>query len=313
MIIFGQEKLICDLNWGFCAYHDLGIDPGERRNLADERPERAAALRGMLDQWLDGHVRFEPVLARGASNPNGEGVPKAIERGRLGDLLAGPALAELMLSPTEPVTVRREAAQLLVTFPSRRETAAQLSLATNDRDSLVANWAAVGAVKAGDVRAVERVERQLADESLPRQLRVRGALALGARGNQAGVPTLAASLDHCEDDVLFCRLIIIQLGKLKDRRAVAALLSHLPEVQNRREMVDALGDIGDPAAIPALIERLRGDEYVPVRAQAARALAKIGRVDVLPALRSAAEGDTETSVAAAAREAIATIHAGRSG
>ena len=95
MIVFGVEKLICDLNWGFCAYHDLAIDPGEKRNLADERPERAAALRGMLDAWLDGHVRFEPVLARGAANPNGESVPKAIERGRLGDLLAGPGLAAL--------------------------------------------------------------------------------------------------------------------------------------------------------------------------------------------------------------------------
>ena len=63
----------------------------------------------------------------------------------------------------------------------------------------------------------------------------------------------------------------------------------------------------------ALVERLRHDEYVPVRAQAARALAKIGRVDVLPALESAAHEDTESSVAAAAREAIAALQAGRPG
>ena len=133
------------------------------------------------------------------------------------------------------------------------------------------------------------------------------------RGDKTGVPTLAESLDDCQDDVLFCRLIIIQLGKLGDRRGVAALLKHLPEVQNRREMVDSLGDIGDPIAVPALVERLRHDEYVPVRAQAARALAKIGRVDVLPALESAAHQDTEESVAAAAREAMAALRSGRPG
>ena len=218
-----------------------------------------------------------------------------------------------MLSTDEPVAVRREAAELLVTLPPRQETSAQLSLAVNDRDALVAAWAAIGAVRSGDTRATERVSRELDDPSLPHGLRVRGALALAARGDPVGVPTLARALDDCHDDVMFCRLIIIKLGALRDRRAVPALLKHLPEVQNRREMVDALGDIGDPLAIPELIERLRHDEYVPVRAQAARALAKIGRTDVLEALERAAREDTESSVGSAAREAIQTIRSGRPG
>jgi arylsulfatase A-like enzyme/HEAT repeat protein len=313
MIVVGEEKLICDLNWGFCAYHDLGADPGEKKNLADERPERTAALRRMLDEWLDGHVRLEPVLARGAANPNGESVPRAIERGRLGDLLAGTGLAALMLSTDESAAVRQEAAQLLVSLPPRKETAGSLLIAMDDRDPLVAAWAAVGAVRVGDSRAVERVAASLDDPKLPRALRVRGALALALRGNKRGVPTLAESLDACQDDVLLCRLAIIQLGQLKDRRAVPALLTHSSEVQNRREMIDALGDIGDPIAIPTLLERLRHDEYVPVRAQAARALAKIGRVDVLPALEQVLRDDTEASVVAAAREAIAMLRAGRPG
>ncbi|MEO8213309.1 MAG: sulfatase-like hydrolase/transferase [Myxococcales bacterium] len=313
MIVQNKEKLICDLNWGYCAYHDLSLDPEERRNLADERPERAAALRRLLDEWLDGHVRFEPVLARGAANPNGERVPKAIERGRLGDLLAGPALATLMLSIDAPVAVRREAAQLLVTLPPRKETAAQLALAAGDADRLLANWAAIGAVRAGDSHALEQVRRLVDDQTMPAALRVRGALALAARDEKAGVPTLATALEDCHEDVLFCRLIIIQLGKLKDRRAVSALLKHLPEVQNRREMVDALGEIGDPAAVPDLIERLRHDEYVPVRAQAARALGRIGRADLVPVLERAAREDTEASVSAAAKEAAQAIRAGRPG
>ena len=339
MIAMGHEKLICDLGWGFCAYHDLTTDPGEHRNLADERPERAAALRARLDDWLDSHVRLEPVLARGAANPNGERVPRAIERGRLGDLLAGPALAELMLSGQQTLPVRREAAQLLVTLPPRAETAQAIMSAAEDPDETVAAWATVGAVRLGDARAIERVRRTLGDRTQPMPLRLRGALALAARGDATGVPVLGEALESCTDQVLTCRLIVLQLGKLKDRRAVPVLLEHLGEVQNRREMVDALGDIGDPRAIQALVDRLRNDEYVPVRAQAARALAKIGvkvgikigkagsaaeapparagRVTgtsaVVPALEHALATEKEALVTAAAREALAALEAGTSG
>jgi arylsulfatase A-like enzyme len=325
MVVNGKEKLICDLNWGFCAYYDLATDPGERRNRADEAPDRVAALRGILDEWLDGHVRFEPVLSKGAANPNGERVPRAIERGRLGDLLAGPSLAQLMLSPDQPLPVRREAAELLVALPPRQETAADLSSASRDVDQTVADWASVGAVRAGDTAAAERVRSLVADPQRARKLRVRGALALAARGDHAGVPTLSDALGDCQNDVMLCRLIILQIGKLRDRRAVPALLEHLPEVQNRREMVDALGDIGDPAAIPALLSRLKSDEYVPVRAQAARALAKIaaaggavkgrppGSPDVQSALQRAAHEDTEGAVAAAAREALESLKAAQPG
>ncbi|HEY4392946.1 MAG TPA: sulfatase-like hydrolase/transferase, partial [Polyangia bacterium] len=303
MVVRGQEKLICDLNWGFCAYYDLAKDPGERHNRADEAPERVADLRGVLDEWLDGHVRYEPVLAKGEANPNGERVPKAIERGRLGDLMAAPALAELMLSVDAPLPVRREAAELLVALPPRKQTTPQLALAASDKDEVIADWAAVGAVRGGDPAATQRVRAVVSDPARPRKLRVRGALALAARDDHTGVPTLAEALGDCQDDVLLCRLIILQIGKLKDRRAVPALIAHLPEVQNRREMVDALGDIGDPAAVAPLLDRLQHDEYVPVRAQAARALAKIGRTDVVPILDKVAHEDTEASVAAAAREA----------
>ena len=116
-----------------------------------------------------------------------------------------------------------------------------------------------------------------------------------------GVPVLGDALDHC-DDVLLCRGIIVSLGKLRDRRAVPVLIKHLPEVQNRREMVEALGDIGDPAAAEALLERLRRDEYVPVRIAAAKALAKLGDARVAAALvDEAARKEKEATVIAAAR------------
>ena len=309
-VILGQEKLICDLNWGFCAYHDLRVDPHERTNAADDHPDRAAALRQVLDEWLDQHVKFEPALARGKSNPNGGEVPKAIERGRLGDLSAAPGLLELVLATDARLPVRREAAQLLVSLPARREMAATLALAEKDADRDVADWAAVAAVRAGDSN-VDRLHAILEDDARGRDVRIQAALALGRVKDPAGVPVLAEALDHCDNAVKLCRYIILQLGQLHDRRAVDELLKHLPEVQNRREMVDALGDIGDPRAVPALLDRLASDEYVTVRAQAARALAKIGRPDALPALRKAAASDTEEDVVDAAKEAMGTLKAGR--
>jgi len=307
MIVWRKEKLICDLNWGFCAYYDLSTDPGEKRNLADERPERTAALRRMLDDWLDGHMRLEPLLARGESNPEGGPVPRAIERGRLGDLLAAPDLGALLVSH-ESLAIRREAGELLLALPPRPETAAFFAQAMHDRDVAVADCAAIGAVRLGDVGARERVHAVVANPSAARLLRIRAALALAKIGDTSGVPAMNEALDHC-DDVLLCRLIIITLGQLHDRRAVPALLAHLPEVQNRREMVDALGAIGDPAACDALVERLHADSYVPVRVQAAKALAKLGEPSVIPALEHALKQETETTVIAATQEALATLRA----
>jgi arylsulfatase A-like enzyme/HEAT repeat protein len=307
MVVWRREKLLCDLQWGFCAYYDLARDPGEKRNLAEERPDRAAAMRALLDEWLDGHVRLEPLLARGASNPEGGPVPRAIERGRLGDLLAANDLAALMLSDA-PVAQRREAAQLLVGLPARRETAAALATAAGDPDADVSAWAAVGAVRLGNEEARPRVRSIVEQPAAPSTglLRVRAALALAAVGDTAGVPVLAAALDQCEE-VLLCRLIVLSLGKLRDKRAVPGLLKHLPEVQNRREMVDALGDIGDRAARDALVQRLRSDEYVPVRVQAAAALAKLGDPSVIPALEQSARQDTEPTVIEAARAAARAL------
>jgi arylsulfatase A-like enzyme len=307
MVVSGTDKLLCDLHWGSCAYYDLAADPREQRNLAEARPDRAGALRAILDEWLDGHVRFEPLLAKGASNPKGGPMPKAIERGRLGDLLAGPELAAIMLSEA-PLSQRREAAQLLVALPRRQETAAALIRAAGDPDREVADWASVGAARLGDAAARPRVQAIVGDAATDSSLRVRAALALAAVGDAVGVPALGAALDHC-DDVLLCRSIIASLGKLRDRRAVPVLISHLPEVQNRREMVDALGDIGDPAAAEALLGRLRSDEYVPVRIAAAKALAKIGDAHLAALLDEAARREKESTVVTAARAAASSLRA----
>ena len=213
--------------------------------------------------------RSTPRRAAGAP------VPKAIERGRLGDLSAAPELAAL-LNSAAPVAERREAAELLVGLPPRPETAAALARAAGDPDGALADWAAVGSVRLGDGTHRARVAALVGDARTTDELRVRAALALATAGDGSGIPVLAGALER-HDDILLCRFIIVTLGKLGDRRAVPILLAHLPEVQNRREMVEALGALGNPAAVPALVESLRHDAYVPVRAAAATALAQIGQ------------------------------------
>jgi HEAT repeat protein len=105
------------------------------------------------------------------------------------------------------------------------------------------------------------------------------------------------------------RLVIQQLGRLKDARAVPVLLALLEDVHHRIEVVEALGEIGDGRARGALIERLLGDGYVPVRLQAALALAKLGDSVAIPALETAAREDTEPSVVEAATNAALTLKA----
>ena len=305
-IVAGTDKLLCDLHWDSCAYYDLATDPREQHNLAEARSDRAAALRAMLDHWLDGHVRFEPLAAKGASNPKGGPPPRAIERGRLGEAQAAPELAALMTSDA-PAWQRHEAAQLLVALPARPETAAALTRAAGDSDREVADWAAVGAARLGDKAARPRVQAIVVDAAADPSLRVRAALALATAGDATGVPVLGGALDHCEGDVLLCRAIIVSLGKLRDRRAVPVLIAHLSEVQNRREMVEALGQIGDPAAADALLERLRADEYVPVRIAAARALAKLGDSHLAARVDEAARKEKEATVIAAARAAATAL------
>jgi arylsulfatase A-like enzyme len=315
MIVWGTDKLICEMNWGYCSFYDLGADPRELKNAADERAGRAGELKRRLDDWLDDHVRYEPQLVRGLANPDGGAIPKAIERGRLGDLMVMEELSTMLTNTAFAVPVRREAARILVTLPPRAETRRGLEAALGADDSEVRRWAAVAAARLGHEGAKEQLRAIVTappggEEG--RDLRVQAALALAHVKDATGVPVLGEALDHnCEDNVLFCQLIILKLGVLRDRRAVPFLLKHLPEWQNRREMVVALGQIGAPEVVPALVERLRSDEYVPVRAEAAAALGRIGGQQVKAAIGWCLRHEREPTVLAACRAALAS-HVGPS-
>ena len=268
MVVKGKEKLICDLAKDYCAYYDLGTDPREEHNLAETRPERVAALHQLLDTWLDEQARFESKRLVGADTPV---LSQAIERGRMGDADAASELAALLQSQA-PVELRREAARLLVeALPARPDTRPMLVAAMNAADDdEVRDWAAVAAMRlgeaAGRARLLAVVGRSGSEANAA--LRRHAALSLGQAGDGAGVVVLGEALDACAGKEALCKTIIAVLGKLHDVRAVPALMAHLPDVLTRLEVVQALGEIGDASAEPALVERLKSDEYVPVRVAA---------------------------------------------
>jgi arylsulfatase A-like enzyme len=311
MVVKGQEKLICDLAKDYCAFFDLGADPREEHDLAEARPERVAALHQLLDTWLDEQARIESRPLAGADSP---AVSQAIGRGLMGDPAAAFELATMLQSPA-PVELRREAARLLVeALPGRQDTRPMVVAAIKAADDdEVRDWAAVAALRLGEASGRPRL---LAIVGRPgseaRQgLRVHAALALAQSGDGTGVMVLGEALDACSANEGLCKSVVAALGKLRDPRAVPALIAHLPDVLTRVEVVQALGEIGDAAGEPALIERLKTDEYVPVRVAAAGALAHLGGARAVLALRWSVANEKEPRVAEAARAGLAELRRGQ--
>jgi HEAT repeat protein len=122
------------------------------------------------------------------------------------------------------------------------------------------------------------------------------------------VPALIQALGDSDWDVR--RAAAEALGKLGDPQAVPALIGALGEWGDlwsenvRRAAAEALGKLGDPQAVPALIQAL-GDSDWDVRRAAAEALAKIG-TPAVPALIQAL-GDSDWDVRRAAAEALGAI------
>jgi arylsulfatase A-like enzyme len=306
MVAVNDEKLICDQRKDYCSYFDLRADPHEQNSLADQRPERVAALRGQLDAWLGQQARYEDNLL-GAANGHGE-LARVIERARLGDASVAGALIEMLRSNVS-VAARREAASLLVTaLPPRPELQSALLAALGGADdATVRDWCAVAAMRLGVESAKDRLHEVLAKPSteatLP--LHLQAALALAQHGDGAGFQVLLESLGTCGMDVSLCKRVLAAFGTLKDPRSVAPLIEHLAFVQTRYATAEALANIAHPDSETALIDCLQSDVYVPVRAIAATGLGRIGGVRSRQALRAALPREREELVLSAVRSALA--------
>jgi HEAT repeat protein len=180
---------------------------------------------------------------------------------------AAPQVAELLKDPV----VREEAASALRDIGTPAQVPALLEAVDTT----------VGAGSDTATRAANRTNARIAE-------------ALGEIGDAGGGPTLLR-LARSNDDVV--RLEAVQaLGEVKFRGAVPEL-SLLIDDQSAppllvKKAIVALGDIGDPAAIPALQHALvlekQGVNFLP---EASYALFQLGRAAVEPMMRIARDED----------------------
>jgi hypothetical protein len=294
LLAAGHDRLVCDLARDFCQLFDVGTDPDEHHDLSARMPERTAALRQQLDGWLADQATYER-----AAPPDPAREP--LERGRLGDVGAAPALAAL-LAPGQPH--RDEAAQVLLALPevAAVRPAIRMAHAADPAHPVIA----VLALRAGDASLAPRLAVELAGAEVQPRLQAEGALALAVLGDRRAVPLLSTALSRTDDEETSRRLIAA-LGASGDPRALPPLLAQLPAVRTRPDVVKALGRLGDRRAAPELRERIAHEPYVPARTEMARALGTLGDLPSVPVLRQLRRRETEQVVRDAIDEALARL------
>ncbi len=124
---------------------------------------------------------------------------------------------------------------------------------------------------------------------------------LGEKYGPAALPYVMAILEDPDSTARGCAAD--ELGKLKDKRATAALVRHLEDSDFRVVFTAAaaLGEIGDPDAIPPLFKTMKDSEDNSVRIPAAGSLARLGRDDGLPLLLTLLKSDNRDDRIAVAR------------
>ena len=150
--------------------------------------------------------------------------------------------------------------------------------------------------------AATQLESLLLNDPDP-EVRRECANALGNISLSRSLEALARALDDQDADVR--REAANAIGNLDDvAKAPPALIraTSSPDVDLRRQATDALAHIGDPAAVQALLERLR-DEEKDIRLAAVKGLGDMNVAAAIPGLTRALN-DRDPEVRQAAAEAL---------
>lgn len=261
MVVRWPYKLIADLRFDLFEIYDLSEDPHERVNLAGERPELLADLKGEVYAWLD--------TLRSSSDPH----QAALALGRMRDRRALDPLCALLADRDASTEDRVEAAQLLARLAARASSDTIFEVMSDDSDPLIRAEAAVALGRQFDERAREPLLALVRTEDP--DLRTRAAVSLGRLRDVAAVPALIDAL-HVSRERYERQEAVRWLGRLQDPSALEPLVELLPEFRVRHLTVIALGHLGDPRAYAPLAQTLQWEHHRHVRDAVARALGQLG-------------------------------------
>jgi HEAT repeat protein len=204
---------------------------------------------------------------------------------------------------------RAELRRRRISLAGHRGDAVLARSGLDDPDSRV-RVAALGALARLDALTVDDVLAALRDDApAVRRRAVEGALAVRGRGSRSGLPrAVTGALDDPDPLVVVGAAWFV--AERRHRPAVPALVTTATghaDARCREAAVAALGAIGDPAGLPAVLTAL-GDKPT-VRRRATVALAGFDDPRVEPALRAAAL-DRDWQVRQAADELVDESPAG---
>ncbi|MBI5723618.1 MAG: HEAT repeat domain-containing protein [Planctomycetes bacterium] len=140
------------------------------------------------------------------------------------------------------------------------------------------------------VRAMQTDKDSYSYEDSPPCVRANAAYALGLLGDKRAVDPLVHELMNNYKNCPFLQYAIKSLGRLGEKKAVDPLIhilcTYSPELhciyKIQSECAQALGNLGDPRAIPALEAAMKKDSKSDVRESCQEAIAKLKSASTQP-------------------------------
>jgi HEAT repeat protein len=259
--------------------------------MSDSVTEQIAALQD--DDWA---VREDAAVLLGTLKDSRAVLPligllrdedRAVRRAAIGALQAigAPAVESLGCCLGDPSLQVQEAAAEILAQQGDARVLTPLTAALASSDWIVRMHAATALGRIADPDTVDLLVPLLQDKV--KAVRAEAAGALAAIGT-ASIPSLGEALRH--EDWLVRLHAVEALGKLRTPDAVGPLLFALFNDRDsavREDIVRALGDIGDTAAVEYLLQVLKEPGLRPL---AVEALGKIKDQRAVPALEEIVAG-----------------------
>lgn len=286
MLARGPLRLVCGRKTAACAVYDVGKDPGQLSPL----PAHPALdrMRKEMAALIGASAKLEGFAGSDAAS-----WPEALRRAFAGD---GDAAIEVTaLLDDVDVAFRRRAAEVLARL-ARPETEEHVRRALGtETDASVRGWLAIARVRTAYANAATPKDLGLVAARLDEPKEAPwAALAIGealARGAPSPGPVFQARafevlvewFPTARSDGELGRSVLAAMPVLlrgsigaSSKTATPHLIAALGDVRLRVEAANAIGAIGDPAAIPELDRRLAIERHVDARVPQVLALARVG-------------------------------------